>query len=122
MTFYDRVTEQLHHQKKTRKQMCEETGLSYSTIASLFNRKSKNIGIETIRLIADYLEISADYLINGTTPTHPFVSEDETDKYHSSDNEMKNEILRIFDELDIQGKTRLLTSAIDLESKKTGKP
>ncbi len=121
MTFYDRINEQMSLQKKTRKNMCEQTGLSYSTIASLFNRKSKNIGIDTIRLIAEYLDVSVDYLVTGKTAFPSYVSEADGALYRSSDNEMLKEIVRIFDVIDIQGKTRLLSSAYELESKELSK-
>ena len=38
-----------------RQDLCNETGLSYNTIASLFKRKSENISLEVLRVVAKYL-------------------------------------------------------------------
>lgn len=47
----------------TRKEMCEKTGISYATLNSMIARQSKNISLDTIRLIADFFNTSLDYLI-----------------------------------------------------------
>lgn len=117
MTFYDRVNEQLRLQNKTRKELSEQSGISYSTLQSLFARQSKNIGIETIRLISKFLGVSADYLITGEEPFLMYVSETDASGYQSTDKKMVKEIIRIFNEVDIQSKTRLLSTAYELESK-----
>lgn len=63
MVFYDKVNEQLKLQKRTRKQMCEEANISYSSVTSMFNRKSRSIDMDTMEAIAKYLNVSMDYLI-----------------------------------------------------------
>ncbi|GHV02586.1 hypothetical protein FACS1894211_14270 [Clostridia bacterium] len=65
MDFYDRITSLLKQKGITKRQLCAETEISYNTLASLFARRSKNIGVETLEKIAEYLEVPLDYLIGG---------------------------------------------------------
>ena len=63
MDTYSKIDTELKKMNKTRADLCNETGLSYNTIASLFKRKSENISLEVLRVVAKYLGVSLDYLI-----------------------------------------------------------
>ena len=65
MDIYDRINFQLKKQKKTRKEMSEETGISYFTISSMFQRRSKSMSIESLVSISKFLNMSTDYLLFG---------------------------------------------------------
>ena len=65
MDIYDRINIKLKEQDKKKTVLCSAIDLSYNTLTSLFRRKSKNITIDTIRKIANFLGCSADYLITG---------------------------------------------------------
>nr|WP_082593419.1 helix-turn-helix transcriptional regulator [Secundilactobacillus kimchicus] len=47
-------------------QVHEETGISRSTLISLYYRRSKNVKLDTLRKLCDYLEIPLSELIEYT--------------------------------------------------------
>lgn len=65
MNMYDRITELLKEKKINKVRLCEETGIPYSTLASMFQRQSTNIDVETIKKIALYLNTTLEYLVSG---------------------------------------------------------
>ena len=65
---YTRINVLLRQQGKTKVGMAEATKIPLSTITSLFQRKSKNMKLQSVRLIAEYLGVSVDYLIMGYEP------------------------------------------------------
>lgn len=62
---YERITDTLQKQNKSAKAMCADLGIGLNTVHTL--RNSPN-GITTAKLyaIADYLDVSADYLLGRT--------------------------------------------------------
>lgn len=44
----------------------EDTGISRSTLTKLYYRRSKNIELETLRKLCDYLQVSLSELIEYT--------------------------------------------------------
>lgn len=62
---YERITNTLQKQNKSAKAMCADLGIGLNTVHTL--RNSPN-GITTAKLyaIADYLDVSADYLLGRT--------------------------------------------------------
>jgi transcriptional regulator with XRE-family HTH domain len=113
MDIYDRINLLLAKQGLTRKQLCEAANLSYSTLASQFQRRSKNMSLETVRAIAMALRVSADYLILGEPMPSYFVSEPEGDPYAQDRND-EQEIVAIFRKLPRRSKTLLLAKAYEL--------
>lgn len=63
MDFYDKINKLLKEKKIKKNKMCEDLDIPYNTIMSMFSRKSKSISIDVIEMIADYLEVSVDYLV-----------------------------------------------------------
>lgn len=116
MSIYDRIDESLKKSKKTRADLCKNTGISYSTLSSLFQRKSKGMSIDIIRKIAEYLKVSVDYLVNGAITTPLYLQENDELHYSQSKDELQNEIIRISGILSIKNKTKLLSYAYELES------
>ena len=53
MNIYDRITYLLSEQRKTRKDLCEKTGIPYSTLSSLFQRRSEQMSLETLQKMAE---------------------------------------------------------------------
>ncbi len=65
MDLYDRIEKLLKERGVTKKALCESTGISYNTLASLFKRRSKRVEISTLQKIADFLHTSIEYLTTG---------------------------------------------------------
>lgn len=117
MTIYDRINLLLKNQHKTRKQLCEDTGISYHTLTSLFQRQSKNINLETITKIADYLGISSEYLISGKTLGSYIVKESAQVPLDYDLAEIDRELFKVIKKLSVKGKALLLSRAYELEEK-----
>lgn len=121
MDIYDRINLLLAKQGLTRKQLCQAANLSYSTLASQFQRRSKNMSLETIRAIAEALHVSADYLIMGEPSAPFFISEAENDSYEQ-DRSDEREIVTIFRKLPRRSKTLLLAKAYELYDRDVAEP
>lgn len=65
MDFYDRINELLEEKKIKKTTLSKEIKIPYTTIASMFSRHSTSIDVQIIKKIADYLETTTEYLING---------------------------------------------------------
>jgi transcriptional regulator with XRE-family HTH domain len=121
MDIYDRINLRLGQKGLTRRQLCDAAGLSYSTLTSQFQRRSKNMSLETIRAIAKTLHVSADYLLLGDEANPYFVSEEESDGF-GQDQKDEREIVAIFRNLSKRSKTMLLAKAYELNDKETAEP
>ncbi len=116
-TIYDRITLLLKKKNKTRKDLCAATGISYHTLMSLYQRKSENMKLDTVMLIADYLGVTADYLISGTD-IGLAVSETGVIPYGDEVSpNMELEVVRIMKRLRPRDKAILLSKAYELEEK-----
>jgi len=107
MDIYDRINEILKNQSKTRKDLCESTGISYNTLTSLFQRRSENIKLQTLIKISDFLEVSLDWLIDG----------DKTEDISLDD--LQTELLEILNSLSVKDKVSLLSFAYELQNNKS---
>jgi len=114
MDIYERINALMKSKAMTRKDLCAATGLSYSTLTSLFQRKSKNMRLETIRAIAGVLAVSVDDLVRGDV-TIDRIAEPDGPVYGESFETA--EILRILGTLTKRGKTILLAKAYELQEK-----
>ncbi|MDG0887898.1 helix-turn-helix domain-containing protein [Paracholeplasma manati] len=65
MDIYDRINELLEKNQKTRKEMCDELGISYHTLNSLYKRRTERIKFQMVQEIANYLGTTSDYLAFG---------------------------------------------------------
>lgn len=119
MNIYERITFLLNEQQKTRKDLCRKTGISYSTLTSLFQRRSKLMHLETLQKIAEYLGVTIDYLVTGDR-THLLKLAESKSPYYSDD-ALTKELLLILKNLNIKGKTLLLSKAYELEDTHTQK-
>ncbi len=45
--------------------MCEDMQMSYNTVSSWFKRRSGNIDVKIMKQIAQYLDTTLEYLIDG---------------------------------------------------------
>lgn len=107
MDIYDRINDILKKQSKTRKELCDATGISYNTLTSLFQRRSENIKLQTLIKISDFLEVSLDWLIDG-----------DHEKELSLD-DLQSEILLIMNSLSLKDKVSLLSYAYKLQGNQT---
>jgi DNA-binding Xre family transcriptional regulator len=114
MDLYERINALMKSKAMTRKDLCAATGLSYSTLTSLFQRKSKNMRLETIRAIAGVLGVSVDDLVRGSTSID-LIAEPDGPVYGESFE--TSEILRILGTLSKRGRTILLAKAYELQEK-----
>lgn len=75
MDMYDRINDLLRRKKLKKTDISKNIGVPYSTLASMFARRSMGVDIETIKKIAQYLGTTVEYLVTGnesykeTTPT-----------------------------------------------------
>ncbi len=116
MTIYNRISELLKQQKKSRKDLSLATGISYNTITSLFQRQSDNMKLSTIQGIADYLGVTVEYLITGETTKNQLKEQSIFDKNGiDGEDRIEQELLRITKRLNQKHKTILLAKAYELE-------
>lgn len=111
MDIYDRINEILKDQHITKKELSNSTGISYQTLTSAFHRKSKNFKMDSIKRIAEYLNVSVDFLIRG----EEFQVRERAEEYLRTHGQMDHEILKISRSLPIIAKTTLLSLAFKLE-------
>jgi DNA-binding Xre family transcriptional regulator len=72
MDIYDMINQKLNDMGKTKKWLCDITGIPYNSIQTLFSRRSKKISFEIVAKISaalqwDLNEISKIYQINQNT-------------------------------------------------------
>lgn len=65
LDIYDRIDFRLKEMNATRKKMCTDLKIPYSTLTSFYQSRSGNMTLSTIKKIADYLDCSMDFLVNG---------------------------------------------------------
>ena len=65
MDMYDRINGLLAEKRITKRKMCIDLNLPYTTIASMFQRRSTSVDIQLIKKIADYLVTTLEYLLDG---------------------------------------------------------
>ncbi len=63
MKMYEKIDTLLKQNNMSRKELAENCDVSYSTLSSAFSRKSKKISLDTAWKIADFFEVSIDYLL-----------------------------------------------------------
>lgn len=61
--------------------MCKETGASRGSLTDLKSGRKKSLSTETITKIADYFDVTVDYLISGTKENSESVSKDDNIKF-----------------------------------------
>lgn len=113
MDIYERITYLLSEQHKTRKDLCDKTGIPYSTLSSLFQRRSEQMSIITLEKIAEYLGVTIDYLITGDR-TH-LLKLRESQSPYIDDDTLVRELLMVLKNLSFKGKNLLLSKAYELE-------
>lgn len=99
---YDRIAKELQLQNKSRKDLSEGTGVPYTTLSSLFQRRSKNMRLDTLKLIADYLDVSLDWLLEGG------------DKDQKNNDVIEEEIMMLSKRLSLKNKAKVLLYINDL--------
>jgi transcriptional regulator with XRE-family HTH domain len=103
MNIFDRITNELKKQGKTRTDLSKVTGISYNTITSLFQRKSENIKLNTLIKISEYLDVSLDWLIDGDiSEKNPL-------------NDIDAELVNISNTLTVKNRVKLLSFAYELQ-------
>ena len=109
MKFYEKINIQLKEKKITRKQLCEGIGVSYNTITSMFTRQSKSITLDVIEAIAEFLNVSADYLVRDDIDDPAYglnISESQAPL-----SKTEQILLKSFNELNSEGQKNLLDHA-----------
>lgn len=61
----DRLRELRREKRKTLREVNDETGISYSGLASI-ERGENSCNTSTLKILADYYEVSTDYLLGNT--------------------------------------------------------
>lgn len=65
MDFYDRLNGILAEKRITKRKLCIDLDIPYTTLASMFQRRSNSIDLDTIKKIASYLDTTLEYLATG---------------------------------------------------------
>lgn len=65
MNFYDRLNGILAEKRITKRKLCMDLNIPYTTLASMFQRRSNSIDLDTIQKIASYLNTTLEYLGTG---------------------------------------------------------
>lgn len=65
MDIFDRIEYLLKETKKSKRGMCFALDMPYSTISSMFQRRSKNLDVPTAKKMAQYLGTTLEYLVTG---------------------------------------------------------
>lgn len=130
LDIYDRIDLKLKEKDASRKKMCADLEIPYSTITSFYQSRSGNMTLSTIRKIADYLDCSMDYLVNGEGKTSynnnimyngsiQSITISNGDKNTRRElTEIEYEIMKVCSRLSTKKKNRLLSMAYDIESSK----
>lgn len=100
MTISQRIFEELKRQKKKQKELAEYTGISESAVSD-WKKKGTNPAAENLSAIADFLNVSVNYLLTG---------EDEPETSGSKEQEMLNLFRRLpnDEQAKLIGRTELL--------------
>ena len=69
MDMYDRIDKLLEENKISKRKLSLDLAIPYTTIASMFSRRSTSVDIETIKKIAHYLHADLDYIVSGVVYT-----------------------------------------------------
>lgn len=115
MNIYDRISSLLRQQHKSRRDLSIATGISYNTITSLFQRQSDNMKLSTIQAIADFLNVTVEYLITGLQTKNQLREQSIFDDDSSGEDRIEQELKRIVKTLNQKHKTILLAKAYELE-------
>ena len=110
MDVYDRINILLAENKKSKRAMCIVLGMPYSTLSSMFQRRSKSIDIETLKKIASYLNTTLEYLVTGNeryknltfapTNTITIVTTDNKTYVYKLSNDKLNAIMTILNNME----------------------
>lgn len=65
MDFYDRLNGLLAEKRITKRKICLDLDIPYTTLASMFQRRSNSIDMDTVKKIASYLNTTLEYLATG---------------------------------------------------------
>lgn len=65
MDLYDRINNILVEKKISKRKLCFDLNIPYTTLANMFQRRSTSVSVETIKKIASYLDTTLEYLVSG---------------------------------------------------------
>ena len=65
MDIYDRINEILKREKKSKRELSNILQMPYSSLNSLFQRRSTSVDVTTMKKIATYLNTTLEYLVTG---------------------------------------------------------
>ena len=131
MTISQRIFEELKKQGKKQKDLAEHIGISTSAVSD-WKKKGTNPASENIYAIADFLNVSTDYILTGNERTPLSKSVDISNSTVGTvvgqssgtitinsntleDNEIANEILRIVQSLPLKERSKLIGIIYDFE-------
>lgn len=104
MTISQRIFFLMEKQGKKQKELSKFTGISTSTI-SAWNKRGTNPAADTISTIADFLEVTVDYLLTGKENQTAILTTDEQElleNYRQLTSDGKEEASKRVKELSIQ--------------------
>lgn len=65
MDLYDRINGLLAERRISKRKLSIDLGIPYTTLASMFQRRSMSVDVDTMGKIANYLDTTLEYLISG---------------------------------------------------------
>ena len=65
MKFLENLSKLLATHNMSKKELAKNTGISYSTINSWFNRGYENVSLRSLVKLSNYFDVSIEELVNG---------------------------------------------------------
>lgn len=84
MGFTEKLDILLKSNKMNKNMLSKETGIPYTTIDSFYKKGADNIKLSNLKKIADYFDVSLDYLVDDNIPTDANKSKDDSEVYYSN--------------------------------------
>jgi transcriptional regulator with XRE-family HTH domain len=106
-----RIVKILESKNIEQKELCLKTGIGQSTFSS-WKKNYRNVPTDKLLLIADFLEVPIRYLMTGEGEEAVI---NQISQGVRELTEQEEELLRIFNSLNMKDKTSLLSHAYELE-------
>lgn len=124
MDIYDRIDLKLQEKKTSRRKMCNDLDIPYSTLTSFYLSRSGNMTLSTIQKIARYLDTTMDYLVNGEEEKIDFIPNDSHPKVILTGDqnnqrelsELEIELVKVVISLPTKKKIKLLSEAYKIQA------
>lgn len=85
MGFIEKLDQLLKDNKINKNILSRETGIPYTTIDSFYKKGADNIKLSNLKKIADYFNVSLDYLVDDNNKVEYIYSDQKNNNYYISE-------------------------------------